>query len=94
MRSISWQPDLSESTRGTSISQRYAKLSHEIEASREWSASPKKWRPNPEIAQHPERSDRNSMRSPNIEHKYIRGELRRDRYCTINIFIAVVIFSI
>ena len=30
---IAWQPDRSESTRGTSLSQRDSKLSHEIKAS-------------------------------------------------------------
>ena len=32
----------------------------------EWSTSPR-WRPNPEIAQHPERCDTNRVRSPNVE---------------------------
>ena len=43
-----------------------------------WSASPR-WRPNPEIAQHPERNDMNSMRSPNVERATQQEFLRPSR---------------
>ena len=60
MHLISWHPDRSESTRGTSLSQRDSKLPNEIQASGQLVQHGAQ---NPEIAQHPERSDTNSMRS-------------------------------
>ena len=64
---IVWHPDRSDSSRGTSLIQRDSKLSHGIEASGQ--SVQDAWRTNPEIAQCPERSDTNSMPSPNIERK-------------------------
>ena len=62
---IAWHTDQSESTSGTSLSQRDSELSHEIEASGQ---PVQDGAQTLKIAQHPERSDTKSMRSPNGEH--------------------------
>ena len=60
---IAWHPDRSESTRGTSLSQRDSKLSHEIEGS----CQPVQDGPQTLKLAQLERSETNSIRSPNVE---------------------------